>query len=62
MGYHFLIKNEKSKQRGRESDKETSLKEGTFQGHVTSIMFSSEILEAVLMYQKEKDVEHPVFS
>lgn len=45
------------------ADKENfSLKEGTFQGCVTSIMFSSEILEAVPMYQEEKDVEHAVFS
>lgn len=45
------------------ADKETfSLKEGTFQkGFVTSIMFSSEILEAVPVYQEE-DIEHPVFS
>ena len=62
MGYHFLIRNENSKQKGRESKETFSLKECIFQGFVTSIMFSSEILEAVPMYQKEKDVEHAVFS
>lgn len=56
MGCHFLIKSEKSKQKGRES------RQGTFQGCVTSIIFSSEILKAVPMYQEEKDVEHPMFS
>lgn len=55
------MKNQNKK--AEKADRETfSLKDGTFQGCVTSIIFNSEILEAVPMYQEEKDVEHPVFS
>lgn len=62
--YHFLIKNQKAKQKTEKADWDTfCLKESIFQGCVASIIFSSEILEAVPMDQEEKDAEHPsVFS
>lgn len=57
------LKTKNPNKKAEKADKETfSLKEGTFQGCVTSFIFSSEILEAVPVYQEEKDVEHPVFS